>query len=163
MESQNDQLKQMKIDSLSKIQKGKEKGWPKEVLIHTDGASRGNPGEASAGLVVYDKNKVCLYEEAFLLGTKTNNFAEYAAVLKALQLSSENKVKDLLLKSDSEFLVKQLSGLYKVKSPNIKKLYEECKKWEAEIFQVQFQHVRREQNKRADELANLILDGYEIS
>ncbi|MDE0118927.1 MAG: ribonuclease HI family protein [Bdellovibrionales bacterium] len=146
-----------------KIQKGKVNGWPSEVLIHTDGASRGNPGAASAGLAVYDNGKICIYEEAFLLGTKTNNFAEYSAVLRALQLSSENKVKNLLLKSDSEFLVKQLSGLYKVKSPNIKKLYEECKKWEAEISQVKFQHVRREQNKRADELANLVLDGYDIS
>ncbi len=146
-----------------KIQKGKVNRWPAEVLIHTDGASRGNPGAASAGLVVYDKGKVCIYEEAFLLGTKTNNFAEYSAVLRALYLSSENKVKNLLLKTDSEFLVKQLSGLYKVRSPNIKKLYEECKKWEAEILQVQFQHVRREQNKRADELANLVLDGCDIS
>ncbi|MDE0518601.1 MAG: reverse transcriptase-like protein, partial [Bdellovibrionales bacterium] len=88
---------------------------------------------------------------------------EYSAVLRALYLSSENKVKHLLLKTDSEILVKQLSGLYKVRSPNIKKLYEECKKWEAEILQVQFQHVRREQNKRADELANLVLDGCDIS
>lgn len=145
-----------------KIHKGNATGWPKEVLIHTDGASRGNPGSASAGIVVYDKNKTCLYEEAFLLGSKTNNFAEYSAVLKALQLSAENKVTNLLLKSDSEFLVKQLSGMYKVKSPNIKELYKECKKWESKILTVTFQHVRREQNKRADELANLILDGFDI-
>ena len=146
-----------------KIQKGQASRWPKEVLIHTDGASRGNPGAASAGLAVYNKDKICIYEEAFLLGTETNNFAEYSAVLRALQLSAENKVKGLLLKSDSEFLVKQLSGLYKVKSPNIKKLYEECKKWQEEISRVKFQHVRREQNKKADELANLVLDGLDIS
>jgi ribonuclease HI len=145
-----------------KIHTGKITGWPKEILIHTDGASRGNPGAASAGIAVYDKNQIRLYEEAFLLGSKTNNFAEYSAVLRALQLSAENKVTHLLLKSDSEFLVKQLSGMYKVKSPNIKELYNECKKWEGEITKVTFQHVRREQNKRADELANLILDGLDI-
>ena len=142
-----------------KIHKGKATDWPKEVLIYTDGASRGNPGAASAGLIVYDKTGNCLYEEAFQLGTKTNNFAEYSAVLRALILSAENKIETLTLKSDSEFLVKQLSGLYKVKSPNIKPLFEECKKYENEVSNVKFQHVRREQNKRADELANLILDG----
>ena len=146
-----------------KLHKGKATDWPTEVLIHTDGASRGNPGAASAGLVVYNKQGACLYEEAFKLGTKTNNFAEYCAVLRALNLSVENKVKKLILKSDSEFLVKQLSGLYKVKSPNIKKLYQECKKCEKEIPNVKFQHVRREKNKKADELANLVLDGFDNS
>ena len=145
-----------------KIHKGKATEWPKEVLIHTDGASRGNPGAASAGIAVYNKNTVCFYEEAFLLGIRTNNFAEYSAVLRALQLSAKNKVNSLLIKSDSEFLVKQLSGIYKVKSPNIKELYIKCKKWESKIPKVTFQHVRREYNKRADELANLILDGFDI-
>ena len=141
-----------------KIHNGKATGWPKEILIYTDGASKGNPGVASAGLVVYDKGEQNLYEEAFLLGIKTNNFAEYSAVLRALQLSVENKVNNLLLKSDSELLVKQLSGLYKVKSPNIRELYQECKKWESKIPKVTFQHIFREYNKKADELANLILD-----
>ena len=141
-----------------KIQQGKATDWPKEVLIYTDGASRGNPGAAGAGLVVYNMNKVCLYEEAFFLGVKTNNFAEYSAVLRALQLSAENKVNNLLLKSDSEFLVKQLSGLYKVKSSNIKTLYEKCKQQESQMQKVKFQHIRREKNKRADQLANMILD-----
>ena len=145
-----------------KIHKGKATKWPKEVLIYTDGASRGNPGAASAGLVVYDKNKVCLYEEAFSLGIKTNNFAEYSAVLRALKLSAENKVNRLHLKSDSEFLIKQLTGFYKVKSPNIKELYKECKKWESNIQKVKFQHIQRAYNKRADELANLILDELEL-
>ena len=142
-----------------KIYKGKTTGWPEQVLIHTDGASRGNPGHASAGLTVHNKTlTLCLYEEAFFLGTKTCNFAEYSAVLRALQLCADNKVHTLILKSDSQLLVRQLSGMYKVKSPNIKELYQECKKWESKIPTVRFQHVRREHNKRADELANLILD-----
>lgn len=145
-----------------KIYKGEATEWSKQVIIYTDGASRGNPGPASAGFVVYDTNNICIYEEAFLLGTQTNNFAEYSAVLRALTLSATNNITTLCLKSDSEFLVKQLMGLYKVKSPNIKTLYQECKKAICLIDNIQFQHVRREYNKRADKLANLILDGLNI-
>lgn len=144
-----------------KIHKGSTTKWPKEIIIYTDGASRGNPGPASAGIVVYNTDELCLYEEAFLLKEQSNNFAEYSAVLRALQLSVENKIHTLTLNSDSELLIKQLSGVYKVKSANIRKLYEECKNGENKISQVNFQHVRREYNKRADELANLILDGFD--
>ena len=140
------------------IQKGQADQWPEEVCIYTDGASRGNPGKASGGLVVYNTEGACLYETGFFLGTQTNNFAEYSAVLKALTLSVQNKVQKLTLKSDSELLIKQLQGIYKVKSLNIKELFEECKKQKSKIPNVQFQHVRREYNKKADELANLILD-----
>ena len=140
------------------IKIGKTSGWPDTVWIHTDGASRGNPGPASTGLVVYDKNETLLYEEASALGEQTNNYAEYSAVLRALQLSAANKIQSLILKSDSEFLIKQLQGLYKVRSENIKNLYKKCKLYESQISKVEFQHVRREYNKRADELANLVLD-----
>ena len=144
-----------------KIHKGKTSNWSKEIIIYTDGASRGNPGPASAGIVVYNTDELCIYEEAFLLKEQSNNFAEYSAVLRALQISVENKINTLTLNSDSELLIKQLSGVYKVKSANIKTLYEECKNQESKIPQVNFQHVRRENNKRADELANLILDGFD--
>lgn len=144
-----------------KIYKANTTNWPKEIIIYTDGASRGNPGPASAGIVVYNTDELCLYEEAFLLNEQSNNFAEYSAVLRALYISAEHKINTLTLNSDSELLIKQLSGFYKVKSANIKKLYEECKQWESKISQVHFQHVRRENNKRADELANLVLDGFD--
>ena len=145
-----------------KIYKETATNWPKEIIIYTDGASRGNPGPASAGIVVYNTDELCLYEEAFLLDEQSNNFAEYSAVLRALYISVENKINTLTLNSDSELLIKQLSGVYKVKSANIKTLYEECKKWESKISQVNLQHVRRENNKRADELAHLILDGSDL-
>ena len=144
-----------------KIYKGNIHNWPKKLIIYTDGASRGNPGPASAGIAVYNTDKLCIYEEAFLLKEQSNNFAEYSAVLRALYISAINQTDILTLNSDSELLIKQLSGFYKVKSANIKKLYEECKKWESKIPQVNFQHVRRENNKRADALANLILDGFD--
>ena len=140
------------------LRKGTAKNWPKEVLIHTDGASRGNPGPASLGLIVYDKKGVVIYEEAEALGKQTNNYAEYSAVLRALKLCCQNKVQTLTLKSDSEFLVKQLKGLYKVKSASIKKLYQECKSLADNIPSAEFHHVLREHNQPADALANLILD-----
>ena len=144
------------------IKKGMSSGWPECVLIHTDGASRGNPGSAATGVAVYDEKGELIYEEASALGEQTNNYAEYSAVLKALKLSAANKIKSLTLKSDSEFLIKQLQGLYKVRSENIKSLYKKCKLYENQISKVEFQHVKREYNKKADELANLILDDMEI-
>lgn len=144
------------------ICRGKSKDWSSSVLIHTDGASRGNPGDSSTGLVVHNTNGDFIYEEATLLGRQTNNFAEYSAVLRALKLCNENKVQSLNLKSDSQLLVKQLQGLYKVKSVNIVPIYKECLKLKKNIPSVEFSHVFREQNKRADELANLILDGLSV-
>ena len=144
------------------ITKGPASGWPKEVCIYTDGACRGNPGPSSLGLVVYNLKGQTLYEEAALLGTQTNNFAEYSAVLRALILSVQNKVHSLLLKSDSQLLVQQLSGKYKVRSANIKSLYKACQLQVKALADVTFQHVPREQNIRADQLANLVLDGLDI-
>ena len=174
-----------------KTERGQAKGWPSAILIYTDGASRGNPGPASAGFVVYrqlnpkvetkktlvkqeeraettqtlvkqeekvDYVTTFLYERAFLLGTQTSNFAEYSAVLEALKMSAKNQVQHLIIKSDSELLVRQLSGLYKVRSSSLKKLYQECKKWERGISKVRFQHIPREQNKTADALASHILN-----
>ena len=140
---------------------GSAKDWPSAVLIYTDGASRGNPGSSSIGIVVYDEQGKTLYEEATLLGVQTNNYAEYSAVLKALKLSCKNKVQSLVLKSDSQLLVNQLSGKYKVRSPNIRSLYQACAKYALKIPAVQFQHIPREQNTKADAMANLILDTHQ--
>ena len=144
------------------ICRGKSSDWNPSVLIYTDGACRGNPGDSSTGLVVYDQSGGFIYEEATLLGKQTNNLAEYSAVLRALKLCNENKVQSLILKSDSQLLVKQLQGLYKVKSANIIPIYKESFELKKNIPSVKFIHVFREQNKRADELANLILDGLPI-
>lgn len=143
--------------------KGQSTAWPASVWIYTDGASRGNPGPASTGLTVHDDKKVVLYEEATLLeGAQTNNFSEYFAVFRALKISVKNKIKSLVLKSDSELVVKQLKGLYKVKSQGLLPLYEKCQKQASLIPSVVFEHTPREQNTRADQLANLILDGKNI-
>ena len=133
--------------------------WSKTVFIYTDGASRGNPGPCSIGLQVFDTNKKLIYEESSYLGDhNTNNFAEYQAVLRALNLSIENQVQEMNLFSDSQLLVYQIQKKYKVKSKTIKSLFEECEKLLKKIPIAKFEHIRRKKNKGADALANQALD-----
>ena len=133
--------------------------WSKKVFIYTDGASRGNPGPCALGIQVFDSEQKLIYEEsAYLEDKNTNNFAEYKAVIRAFELAVQNKVQELTLFSDSEFLVRQLQKKYKVKSPNIKPLFMECQNFLKQIPQASFQHIPREQNSGADSLANQALD-----
>lgn len=133
--------------------------WPKVVFIYTDGASRGNPGPCALGLQVLNRDQSLIYEEGTFLEEKnTNNFAEYKAVIRALELAVQHKVQDLSLFSDSELLICQLSKKYKVKSANIKPLFEECQKLLKKIPKFQLQHILREKNTGADALANEALD-----
>ncbi|OFZ10825.1 MAG: hypothetical protein A2Z20_01295 [Bdellovibrionales bacterium RBG_16_40_8] len=128
------------------------------MVAYTDGASRGNPGPASIGVVIKDSQGEIVYEYARALGNQTNNYAEYSAVKKALELAVANHVTELILRSDSELMIKQMKGEYKVKSESIKQLYRDCDELRKKIKNILFEHVRREHNKRADELANLALD-----
>ena len=133
--------------------------WSKKVFIYTDGACRGNPGPCSMGLQVFDESKNLIYEEAsYLTDSNTNNFAEYSAVIKALQLSVKNQVQKMHLFSDSQLLVYQLQKKYKVKSKTIKVLFETCEKLLQQIPSVKLEHIPREKNKGADSLANQALD-----
>ena len=133
--------------------------WPKKVFIYTDGASRGNPGPCSLGLQIFDKNQSLIYEESRYLEDKnTNNFAEYKAVLRALDICAKHKIQELYLFSDSQLLIRQLQKKYKVKSPNIKNLFEECQSFLKKIPKKHFKHIPREQNTGADALANQALD-----
>lgn len=133
--------------------------WPKKVLIWTDGACRGNPGPCSIGLQVFDTNNSLIYEESsYLADHNTNNFAEYKAVLKALQLCLKNQSQEIKLFSDSQLLVYQLQKKYKVKSKTIKALFDDCEKILKQLPSVSFEHIPREQNKGADRLANEALD-----
>ena len=143
---------------------GESKGWPSSITIYTDGASRGNPGRASIGFsVLSSKEGGVLFEYGQTLGYYTNNYAEYMAVFKALDLAVNNKVESLVLYSDSQFLVEQISGNYKVKSSSLKPIYQKCMKLLGEISSASFKHVRREKNKRADEIANIVLDQWEYA
>ena len=133
--------------------------WPSEVSIYTDGASRGNPGPCAFGLEVFDSKRVSIHREGrFLEKSNTNNFAEYHAVLRALELGAGRGVQDMHIFSDSELIVRQLKGEYKVKSVSLKPLFEACLWQKRKIPKVCFRHIPREQNTGADFLANQALN-----
>jgi ribonuclease HI len=130
------------------------------LTINTDGASRGNPGAAAYGYVIKRDGQL-LVEEAGCLGEMTNNQAEYTALVRALEHALELGPDDrVVVHSDSELMVKQLNGEYRVKNEELRPLYEEAVELRRQFKQpVAIRHVRREQNKRADELCNEALDG----
>jgi ribonuclease HI len=130
------------------------------LTIHTDGASRGNPGAAAYAYVI-SRDSETLIEEAGCLGEMTNNQAEYTALVNALEHALElSPAHGVHVYSDSELMVKQMRGEYRVKNEELRGLYEQAREL-AERFQghVTFQHVRRDRNKRADALCNEALDG----
>lgn len=127
------------------------------AIIHIDGASRGNPGPAAFAVVIAAPGRP-VEEFAATLGDTTNNVAEYTALVKALEKARESRLKSLHIHSDSELLVKQMNGEYRVKHPDLIPLYNKARQLLAAFENVQITHVRREQNKRADELCNIALD-----
>jgi ribonuclease HI len=120
---------------------------------YIDGGSRGNPGEAGIG--VYFPGVVKLAE---YLGTSTNNFAEYSALITAIRIGVFLRCNELHVYSDSELVVKQINGEYAVKNENIRLLYDAAQRWIALVPRFTISHVRRENNKSADKLANLAMD-----
>lgn len=133
---------------------------PVLLTIHTDGASRGNPGPAAFAYIIARNGEEPI-EEAGKIGRMTNNQAEYTALVRALEHALElGEQHRVLIHSDSELLVKQMSGQYRVKNEDLRDLYEEARDLCARFRGgVRFQHVRREQNVRADALGNEALDG----
>jgi ribonuclease HI len=127
------------------------------VPVHIDGASRGNPGPAAFAFVIAMSSAQPI-EEYGKLGDTTNNIAEYTALLRALEKAAALSLDRLHIHSDSELLVKQMNGEYRVKNPEIKALYDQAQGLRRQFGNVQLTHVRREHNKRADELCNLALD-----
>jgi ribonuclease HI len=125
--------------------------------IHIDGAARGNPGPAAFAFVIQKEGSPPI-EENGLLGVTTNNLAEYTALVRALERAAELGARRLIVHSDSELLVKQMNGAYRVKNPDIRVLYDQAKELIERFEQVVIRHVRREQNSRADELCNQALD-----
>ena len=128
------------------------------ATMHIDGAARGNPGPAAYAIVLARPGQPVI-EEAQSIGTATNNVAEYTALVEGLQMASELGVKKLAVFSDSELLVKQMNGEYRVKNEDLKPLYAEAKELAATFEKFTITHVRRDQNKRADLLGNEALDG----
>jgi len=124
------------------------------LVIHSDGASKGNPGDAGIGVVISTPEGKVLREIAEYIGTATNNYAEYAALIRGMQEAIDLGATSIELRTDSELLARQLAGLYKVKSPNLQPLHQEAVSLLRAFASVSISHVVRELNKRADELAN---------
>jgi ribonuclease HI len=132
--------------------------WPEEVTVHIDGGSRGNPGEAGVGVYFQDRAGAPLQSISRYIGRATNNTAEYQALLVALSRAREAGVRHLRVFSDSELLVNQVNGRYRTTVPHLQQYLQEAIRLMREIGRVDVAHVRREQNKEADALANEAMD-----
>lgn len=129
--------------------------------LFTDGGSRGNPGNSAIAFILFEDSDVCDLGAKFV-GTATNNFAEYNALIEGLKLARKH-TDELECFLDSELVVKQINGIYKISSPDIKPLFEKLKILKNEFKKITFTHVRREQNKVADKMVNIILDSIEAN
>jgi phosphoribosylglycinamide formyltransferase 1 len=131
---------------------------PEAIVAYTDGGSRGNPGPAAAGFVLTDTNGAQLQGKGFFLGRATNNVAEYTAIIKALEAAKQTGGKRITVRSDSELLVRQLNGQYKVKSEQVRPLYRQATELMGEFENCEVQYIAREENKEADKLVNQALN-----
>lgn len=127
------------------------------LTVNVDGGARGNPGPAAIGVVVRDGSGV-LEEVGETIGEATNNVAEYRALLRGIQLATERGATELELVGDSELVVRQVEGRYKVKNAGMKELHEEAKRALRNFDSWSIRHVRRENNADADRLVNEALD-----
>jgi len=130
-------------------------GW---YTAHCDGGSRGNPGPSGYGAVVEDPQGRVVARLGEFLGIQTNNFAEYSGLLAVLKWAIENGAKQMRVISDSELMVKQMQGKYKVASPVLRPLYEEARKRSRQLAGFEMRHTLRGGNKEADQLANEAMD-----
>lgn len=130
-------------------------GW---YIAHCDGGSRGNPGPAGYGAVIEDPQGQVAARLSEFLGRQTNNFAEYKGLLAVLEWAREHHVRQLRVISDSELMVKQMNGQYKVASPALRPLWHEAKKLASQFDRFEMRHTLRDGNQEADRLANDAMD-----
>ncbi|MCK4649265.1 reverse transcriptase-like protein [bacterium] len=129
-------------------------GSKKRLVVYIDGASRGNPGPAGVGVIIYDEKKKLVDELCEYIGKTTNNVAEYQALLVALERARSLGAETLTIYSDCELLVKQMAGEYRVKDKTLKDFYQRAKKSLGNFRKVDIRHIVRGRNKGADRLAN---------
>lgn len=130
-----------------------------KLTVNVDGGARGNPGPAAIGVVIRDPDGLIIDEHGERIGEATNNVAEYKALIRGIQRAGELGATDLDLVGDSELVVKQIQGAYKVKKAGLKPLHAEAKRALSAFESWSIRHVRREQNAEADRLVNEVLDG----
>lgn len=128
------------------------------LIAHSDGGARGNPGPAGFGVIIKDQAGQKIAELSQYLGHQTNNFAEYQGLIAALEYAVEHGPKALKLISDSELLVRQIKGIYKVKNPTLQDLHSRAKELIAQLDWFSIGHALREHNQDADRLANAAMD-----
>jgi ribonuclease HI len=128
------------------------------LTIHTDGAARGNPGPAGAGAFIQDEQGAVVSEDCRYLGEATNNVAEYEALLLGLERARELGARQLEIRTDSQLVVRQLTGQYRVRNPVLQRLHARVRQLADEFESVAYRHVPREQNGEADRLANRAID-----
>jgi probable phosphoglycerate mutase len=125
---------------------------------HVDGGARGNPGPSGYGVAIQDASGHTVAELSEYLGHHTNNYAEYQGLLAALRYATENQIKVLKVISDSELMVRQMKGIYKVRNAELRKLYEQAQQLVGRLEHFEIRHALREHNQVADRLANEAMD-----
>ncbi len=132
----------------------------KYLIINTDGGARGNPGPAALGVVIATQEGEVLQAFGEYLGSTTNNVAEYTALVRALEVAKKLEGTHLDIRMDSELIIKQMQGVYKIKQPHLVILANQVKVLLKSFTRVSFKHVRREYNKAADAMVNQALDAH---
>lgn len=128
------------------------------LVVYTDGAARGNPGPAGAGVSIRDGAGEVVVERALYLGETTNNVAEYRALLAGLEEARHLGASEIEVRSDSELLVRQMAGEYRVRNARLQELHARARALEHGFERVEYVHVRRDENRDADRLANRAID-----
>ncbi|MBZ5532191.1 MAG: ribonuclease HI family protein [Acidobacteriia bacterium] len=129
-----------------------------DIVANIDGGARGNPGPAAYGVVVRDAQGNVVAELSDYLGLQTNNVAEYSGLIAALDYAARAMYQSIKIYSDSELLVRQMQGRYKVNSPGLKPLFDKAQLLAQKFHVFSIEHVLREKNKEADRLVNKVLD-----
>jgi ribonuclease HI len=129
----------------------------KKLIIHTDGVSRGNPGRAAIGAIIRDEKGGLVVSISQSIGRATNNQAEYRAIIAALEEALPLDANEVELNSDSELVVKQVKGQYRVRKEDLRPLYQRVKQLQSSLKGFKIKHVPRQQNREADKLANAAL------
>ncbi len=125
-------------------------------ILYFDGCSKGNPGKAGSGSVLYENTKE-IWCSSHFLGNTTNNVAEYYGLLYGLEEAKKRNIRNLLVRGDSQLVIYQMTGKYSVKATHLIDLYQKCKSLVSSFDSVVYEHVPRKDNGRADELSNLAL------
>ena len=148
--------------TIPSIKKEPPKIYPSyEFKLNFDGCSKGNPGLAGAGAVIYKDNKEYWFDFMFIGENNSNNYAEYSGLIIGLKKAKECGIKSILVEGDSLLVINQMKGLYKCKSDNLIHLYNLAKELEKSFDHIEYNHVMRNMNKRADYLSNLAIKDYE--